>query len=522
MYDTTSPSACSISSGRQTSMCCLWLPPYRRRLRDGAFRRWHFWILVRNDTPLPSWENPLAVGAFPTDAHRYRTCFGCQRLMSSSLLFWCFEHSERFRDTDCVTCSVDCEMLFWNSQSSSRTLSRVCNRFDMIRQKCVRSLFTLTLLLRCCESFASLLSLMSMSVTFPFRFFSLSSLYKYVSFVPSSSSNLDLPTLLLLCKDCIQVTYFAERLDVVSMQCFIAMISRSCRIWIDSLPRFHGLFRYVRLPVLKLTRTTLWITHAFACLITFPRIFSSAAIPCVQAPELVPVIPDNAEYSGDCSIIAINNWSESFKNFTSRISFCCKQCSWALSQECPPSSAIPWRWRIAVWEDQHSGHCICRFPPRLVAVPCPPAVTSPLTCANGKMSDQLQTTVSEVHLFCEAWALQCFFLPHKEHLRSTLWTLLISGSPSDTTVSCLHLARQCSHETLTQHTHLSSSSFNQKGTVLMSTNLRFFGWSSLIRVSSPWCAYTCVNVWVHFGSILGPFWVHFGSILIIVWTLMHP
>ena len=31
------------------------------------------------------------------------------------------------------------------------------------------------------------------------------------------------------------------------------------------------------------------------------------------------------------------------------------------------------------------------------------------------------------------------------------------------------------------------------------------GWSSLIRVSSPWCAYTCVNVWVHYGSIFGQY-----------------
>ena len=37
------------------------------------------------------------------------------------------------------------------------------------------------------------------------------------------------------------------------------------------------------------------------------------------------------------------------------------------------------------------------------------------------------------------------------------------------------------------------------------------GWSSLIRVSSPWCAYTCVNAWVHFGSILCRFCVDFGD-----------
>ena len=35
--------------------------------------------------------------------------------------------------------------------------------------------------------------------------------------------------------------------------------------------------------------------------------------------------------------------------------------------------------------------------------------------------------------------------------------------------------------------------------------------SSLTCVSSPKCVYMCVTVWVHFGSILGPFWVHFGS-----------
>ena len=44
----------------------------------------------------------------------------------------------------------------------------------------------------------------------------------------------------------------------------------------------------------------------------------------------------------------------------------------------------------------------------------------------------------------------------------------------------------------------------------------------LPRVSSPWCAYTYVNVWVHFGSILGPllgpFWVHFGSTLGPLWV----
>ena len=35
----------------------------------------------------------------------------------------------------------------------------------------------------------------------------------------------------------------------------------------------------------------------------------------------------------------------------------------------------------------------------------------------------------------------------------------------------------------------------------------------IICVSSSWCVHMCVTVWVHFGSILGPFWVHFGSIL---------
>ena len=45
-----------------------------------------------------------------------------------------------------------------------------------------------------------------------------------------------------------------------------------------------------------------------------------------------------------------------------------------------------------------------------------------------------------------------------------------------------------------------------------------WGWSSLICVSGSWCAYMCVSVWVHFGSILGPFWVHFGSILGPFWV----
>ena len=41
---------------------------------------------------------------------------------------------------------------------------------------------------------------------------------------------------------------------------------------------------------------------------------------------------------------------------------------------------------------------------------------------------------------------------------------------------------------------------------------------SLTCVSSSWCACMCVTVWVHFGSILGPFWVHFGSILGPFWV----
>ena len=32
------------------------------------------------------------------------------------------------------------------------------------------------------------------------------------------------------------------------------------------------------------------------------------------------------------------------------------------------------------------------------------------------------------------------------------------------------------------------------------------------------CVCMCVTVWVHFGSILGPFWVHFGSILGPFWV----
>ena len=37
-----------------------------------------------------------------------------------------------------------------------------------------------------------------------------------------------------------------------------------------------------------------------------------------------------------------------------------------------------------------------------------------------------------------------------------------------------------------------------------------------MRVSRPIRAYACVNVWVHYGSIVGPLWVYFGSII-----LMH-
>ena len=44
------------------------------------------------------------------------------------------------------------------------------------------------------------------------------------------------------------------------------------------------------------------------------------------------------------------------------------------------------------------------------------------------------------------------------------------------------------------------------------------GWSSLICVSSSKCVYMCVTVWVHFGSILGPFWVHFGFIMGPFWV----
>ena len=41
----------------------------------------------------------------------------------------------------------------------------------------------------------------------------------------------------------------------------------------------------------------------------------------------------------------------------------------------------------------------------------------------------------------------------------------------------------------------------------------FLGWTSLIRVSSPWCAYTCVNVWRSSWHILGPFWIQKKIIL---------